>query len=90
MKLQIEITEAEIKAAIERKIRAAIADESNSYSNEQWLKQQVAKLWKETAIKAIEERLADLPAMRTAITSTIEARLKAQIAAVMKKGGSLL
>ena len=90
MKLQIEITEAEIKAAIERKIRVAIADESSSYSNEQWLKQQVAKLWKETAMKAIEERLADLPAMREAITSTIEARLKAQIAAVMKKGGSLL
>ena len=32
MKIEIEITEAEIKDAIERKIRVAIADQNNAYN----------------------------------------------------------
>lgn len=30
MKLEIEITEAEIRSAVERKIRVAVADQSNN------------------------------------------------------------
>lgn len=84
MKLEIEVTEAEIKAAIERKIRVAIADESNSYRADQQIKDAVKKQWSEVVMKTIDECLADSPALKAKILASIEAKLKGQLTVMMR------
>ena len=41
VKVEIEITEEEIKSAIERKVRTAIADQTSNYGVEQYIKESV-------------------------------------------------
>jgi len=84
MKLNIEITEEEIKSAIERKIRVAIADESNSWNADRFIKEQVKKHWAESVEKVVSECLADTPRIKEKITAAIEAKLKGQLTAIMK------
>ena len=84
MKLEIEITEAEIKSAIERKIRVAIADETNSWSADNLIKAAVKKHWGEAVERVIKECLADTPRIQEKIRVAIEAKLKGQLTAMMK------
>jgi hypothetical protein len=84
MNLSIEITEAEIKAAIERKIRVAIADESNSWSADKFIKAAVKKHWAESVDRVVQECLADTPRIQEKIKAAIEAKLKGQLTAMMK------
>ena len=84
MKLEIEVTEAEIKAAIERKIRVAIADETSSYRADQQIKDAVKKQWSDVVMKTIDECLADTPTLKAKIMASIEAKLKGQLTAMMK------
>ena len=41
MKLEIEITEEELRSAIERKVRTAVADQTNSYGTDAYIKEQL-------------------------------------------------
>ena len=84
MKVEIEITEAEIKSAIERKVRVAIADETNSYRTDQAIKDAVKKQWSKTVESVVAECLEDSPALRDKIMASIEAKLKGQLTAMMK------
>ena len=84
MKLEIEITEDEIRSAIERKIRAAIANETGGYIVEREIKEMVKKEWRITAERVVRELLSDSEPLRAKIQSAIEAKLKAQITALMK------
>lgn len=45
MKLEIEITEDELRSAIERKVRVAVADQTNSYATDAYIKEQVKARW---------------------------------------------
>ena len=84
MKLEINITEEEIKSAIERKIRVAVADETNSYKADAFIKEQVKKLWASTVEAAVLECLQDAPAIKAKIQAAIENKLKGQLTAMMK------
>ena len=84
MKLEIEITEAEIKSAIERKIRVAIADETNSWSNEGAIKGKVRLYWQETMEQMVKDELAKSDQLRVKVQAAIEAKLKGQITALMR------
>ena len=84
MKLQIEVTEAEIKAAIERKLRAAIADESNSWVNEKVIKEAVRVQWNKSMLAVVESCMTDTPVLRAKIMEAIEAKLRGQLNAMMK------
>ncbi len=84
MKLEIEITEAEIKSTIERKIRVAIADEVTGWNADNYIKEQVKKHWKAVAEKAIADACNDAPALRQKIMVTLENKIKGQLAAVLK------
>jgi hypothetical protein len=86
MKLNIEITEAEIKAAIERKIRVAIADETNSWGADNFIKAAVKKHWAASVDRVVQECLEDTPRIQEKIKAAIEAKLKGQITAMMKAG----
>lgn len=86
MKLEIEITEAEIKSAIERKIRVAVADEVNGWNADNYIKEQVRKYWKEVADKAVKDACNDAPELRKKIMTALENKIKGQLTAVLKAG----
>jgi hypothetical protein len=84
MKIEIEITEAEIKSAIERKIRVAIADESNCWAADNFIKACVKKHWQDSVDRLVQECLEDAPRLQEKIKAEIETKLKSQINKIMK------
>ena len=84
MKLEIEITEEEIKSAMERKVRIAIADQTNQWGTDAYIKTCVAEHWKKSVDTMVQELLKDAPAMRKKITESIEAKFRAQLNQAMK------
>lgn len=85
MKLAIEITEDEIKSAIERKVRVAIADETNSWRGEKQLKEEVKKQFEVVLSKIVADEVSKAPVLREKIRAMIEAKLKGQINSLMKE-----
>jgi hypothetical protein len=85
MKLDIEITEEEIKSAVEREVRSAIADQTNQWGVDRYIKEQVAASWKNAVDSLVEECLNDSPAIREKIRAEVERKLWLQLAAVMRK-----
>lgn len=86
MKLEIEITEDEIKSAIERKIRVALSDVNNSFNADIYIKEQVRKYWKEVADKAVKDACEDEPELRKKIMAALENKIKGQLTAALKAG----
>jgi len=84
MKLEIEITEEEIKSAIERKVRTAIADQTNQWNVDTYIKDRVSAHWKEAVDDLVKEYLNDSVRMREKIVKSIEAKLRGQVTALMK------
>lgn len=85
MKLEIEITEEEIKSAIERKVRTAIADQTNQWGTDRYIKDQVAAHWKEGVNTLIKEALSNSTVLREKITAELEKKLRAQLAAAIRQ-----
>lgn len=84
MKLEIEITEEEIRSAIERKVRTAIADQTNQWNVDTYIKERVKEHWKLAVDDLIAEALRDSATLRAKITTEIEKKLRAQITALTK------
>jgi len=84
MKLEIEITEAELKSAVERKVRTAVSDQTNQWSVDSYIKEQVKKHWQGAVESLVLEMLNDSPRMKEKIQAAIEAKLRGQITALMK------
>jgi hypothetical protein len=85
MKLEIEITEAEISDAIRRKARLAIAE----YTEQEWfrndeIRKKIKQFWDATVDKIIQEELANSDAVRAKVVKMIEAKLQGQVTALMK------
>lgn len=87
MKLEIEITEAEIRSAVERKIRVAVADQSNNWGADEYIKREVKAQWHTAVDALILEALNDSQALRDKIAAELERKLRAQLAAAMKSVG---
>lgn len=85
MKLEIEITEEEIKSAVERKVRTAVADQTNQWNVDGYIKEQVKKHWHAAVDMLIQEQLANSAVLKEKISKRIEARLKGQITAMMRE-----
>jgi hypothetical protein len=85
MKLEIEITEAEIKSAIERKVRTAVADESNAWRVDDYIRQQVKAHWQAAVDSLIQEQLSNSARLKEKIQTAIENKLRGQITALMKE-----
>ena len=84
MKLEIEIAEDEIRSAVERKIRVAVADQSIQWGADEYIKKQVKEQW-QTAVNAmIFDALNNSQALRDKIAAELERKIRAQLAAAMK------
>jgi hypothetical protein len=84
MKYEIEITDDEIRAALERKIKVAIADQTNQWGTDQALIAAVKAHWKDAMERVVQEELAKVPALRIKVAQAIEAKLRGQLNAAMK------
>jgi hypothetical protein len=86
MKLDIEVTEAEISDAIRRKARLAIAEytEAEWFRNDE-IRKKIKQFWNETVDKIIQEELANSPAVKAKVVKMIEASLQRQVTALMKE-----
>lgn len=84
MKLEIEITEEEIRSAIERKVRTAVADQTNNYGTDMYIKEQVKVHWKAAVDNLVNEALRDSKALRQKIAAELEKKLRANIAKALK------
>ena len=72
MELKIEITEDEIRSAIERKVRTAIADQTNNYRTNDYIKEQVRQQWQSAVQSLVAEALKDSPALRERSLASLE------------------
>ena len=87
MKLEIEITEDEIRSAVERKVRVAVADQSNQWGADEYIKKQVKAQWTAAVDAMILDALNNSQALREKITAELERKLRAQLTAAMKAVG---
>ena len=87
MKLEIEITEDEIRSAVERKIRVAVADQSNQFGADEYIKKQVKAQWQTAVDAMILGALNNSQALRDKIAAELERKIRAQLAAAMKAVG---
>lgn len=84
MKIEIEITPEEITKAIDQKVREAIRDQTIGWHFDQYVKDEVKRVWQPAVQKLVSDGLANSDLIREKITLAIEAKIKSQIQALMK------
>lgn len=85
MKIDFEISEADIKEAVERKVRLVISEQVNTWESEQYIRTKVRTLFKEKVDSVVSECLQDSYELREKIRSEAERKLRAQVSAEIKK-----
>lgn len=87
MKLEIEIKEQEIKDAIERKVRVAIADQTNQWGIDSIIKEKVKAAIPPAIDALISEVLADSAKLKQQILDTTEKEIKRKLQVALKMRG---
>ena len=87
MKVEIEIPEDELVAAIEKKVRQYVAAEAASWQVGEYIRDRIREKWKATADLVIAEALANGPELRAKIAEEIEKKLRAQLTAALRQAG---
>lgn len=87
MKIELEISEEEIRDALARKVRVAIADQTNQWSVDDYIKDVIRDKWKAVASEMVEEELRNSNQLKAKIIAAIEAKIKSQVSALMKVKG---
>lgn len=84
MRVEIEISEEELRTSVERKVRSAIADQANTHMAESYIKDQVRAIWKSSVDALVAEALSNSGVLREKIAAEIEKKLRAQLAVALK------
>jgi hypothetical protein len=84
MKLEIEITEDELKNAVERKVRTAVADQTNQWGTDTYIKKRVEEHWKVAVDSLVQEALSNSDVLRKKIVEELEKKLRNQLSAVIR------
>ena len=84
MKLEIEITEQEIKDTLERKVRDAIADQTNQWSIESLIKDKVKAAIPSAIDALIVEVLADSSKLKQQIVDATEKEIRRKLHVALK------
>jgi hypothetical protein len=84
MKLEIEITEEELKNAVERKVRTAVADQTNQWGTDTYIKKRVEEHWKAAVDSLVQEALSNSDVLRKKIAEELERKLRNQLSAVIR------
>lgn len=84
MKIEVEISEDEIRNAVEFKIRSAVSDQSQHWSADDYIKTQVKAQWQTTVDSMILDALNNSQLLREKIATELERKLRSQLAAAIK------
>lgn len=84
MKIEVEVTEAEMKDAISRHLRTAVADRVNNWGAAQKIKDIVAAEYDNTVQTVVKEMLNDIPKIKQQVHDAMVAKIKGQLNAAMK------
>ena len=84
MKLEIEITEAEIKSALERKVRVAIAEQATPWASEQKIRDTVKAHWNQAMESLVADLIGNHSALKALVEKAVEARVKDRVAKALK------
>lgn len=84
MKLEIEITEDELRRAIKGKVMEVVADQTNSYRFDSYIREQVSQQWQSAVQSLVAEALTDSAKLREKIAAELERKLRAQLTAAIK------
>jgi hypothetical protein len=84
MKLEIEITEAEIKSAIERRVRLAVTDQSLALNTENHIKDRVKHHWNAAVEAMVAQVIGDSSKLKEMVDRAVEARVKARVQSALK------
>ena len=85
MKIEIEVSEAELKDALARHVRTAVADRVNAWGAQTALREAVAKKYKELVSELVIEELKKSKVIREQIQTALVAKIRGQLTAAMKK-----
>lgn len=89
MKLEIEITDDEIRGMLTEVAREmvgrAVRAKATSWHLEADVKKQVNDLWPETLARHIQDEMQDVPRMRQKIREVLERKLQAQLTKALKE-----
>lgn len=84
MKIEIEVTEAQIKDAIERHIRVAIANMNAGYCADESIRDKCKKFWNDTADKIIQETIGDDKKLKKMIEERVASEVDKRVNKVLK------
>jgi hypothetical protein len=84
VKIEIEITEQEIKDAVERKVRVAIADQTNKWAIDDYIKAEVKKKIPQVIDILIDQCLTQHDSLKAKIIEEIEKSLTSKVQAALK------
>lgn len=84
MKLEIEITEEEIRNTLESAVRSAVVFELSRWQLDDYIKNSVKAQWQTTVPDMIRDELNNSQVLREKITAELERKIRAQLTAVMK------
>ena len=84
MILEVEITEQELKDALARKVRSAIAEQNESWGAANEIKERTKKAWSEAVDSLLAELLGNSVELKRLIDAEVERRIKARVAAALK------
>ena len=84
MRIEVEITESELKDALAKHLRAAVADRVNWWGAREEIKKLVAAKYKEVTAAIVAEMLSDAPKIREQVHAAMASKIKGQFTAAMK------
>ena len=84
MKLEIEVTEDEVRSAIERKVRVAISEHVENYWTQNSIKEVIKNHWSDAVDSIVREELANSDKIREAVQKSLESKIKSQLTALLK------
>ena len=84
MKLEVEITEQEIKDALDRKVRQAIAEQNASWNAANEIKDRTKKAWSEAVESLLADILGSSAELKKMVDAEVEKRVKARVTAALK------
>ena len=85
MKLEIEISEDEIKKAIQRKVKFALEDKANEWTTDAYIRDQIKAKFNSAIDALISEELNNSVVLKEKIQNEIEKELRAQLNKVLAK-----
>ena len=84
MKLEINVSEEDIRAAIERKVRVAIADKSGNLGVDRFVENKVASMWQTVVVETIRNQLINSAYIKEMIDKEVQRQVRLRVNKALK------